>query len=264
MSILARTLIGLVLASAIAAAALRARMLTRSGAWAAAMVGTVACAAGWEWCATLLAFFLSSSLLSRWRMGTKERLTYSVVAKSGARDAWQVLANGGVFAVAALGMIVQPSQVWTLVGLGALAGATADTWATEIGTAIGGTPRSLLGWQPVPAGTSGAITLAGTAAMCAGALFLGTVAALSGFAQGSVAPVVLGGIGGALVDTWVGATMQERRWCARCALQTERLVHHCGAATEWRGGLARLDNDVVNLTSCIAGAVIALALGRLR
>jgi len=263
MSILSRALIGLALASALAFWAHRARLLTRSGAWAAALVGTVACTAGWGWCAALLAFFLSSSLLSRWRMGVKERLTYSVVAKGGARDAWQVLANGGVLAVAAIGMIVQPSQGWTLVGLGSLAGATADTWATEIGTAIGGTPRALLGWHPVPVGTSGAITLVGTAAMCAGALFLGTVAALSGFPHGSVVPVVLGGLGGALVDTWLGATMQERRWCARCALQTERLVHYCGADTERRGGVAHLDNDVVNLTSGIAGAAIALAVGRL-
>ena len=264
MSILARTLFGLVLASALAAAARRARSLTPSGALAAVVVGTVACAAGLPWAATLLAFFVSSSLLSRWRMGAKQRLTQSVVAKAGARDAGQVLANGGVFAVAALGMIVQPSPGWMLAGLGALAAATADTWATEIGTAIGGTPRTVLGWRPVPAGTSGAVTWVGTAAMCAGALFLGTVAAFSGFPHSSVAPVVLGGIGGALVDTWVGATMQERRWCARCQRETERLVHHCGASTEWRGGLARLDNDVVNLTSCIAGAAIALAVWRLR
>jgi hypothetical protein len=35
-------------------------------------------------------------------------------------------------------------------------------------------------------------------------------------------------------------------------------VHDCGRETERRGGWRGLDNDVVNLTSCLAGAAVAL------
>ncbi|MEP7381111.1 MAG: DUF92 domain-containing protein [Gemmatimonadota bacterium] len=262
MTLPTRFLFGLALAIAWALAARRARVLSASGAWSAVAVGTVTFMAGWSWMAVLLTFFVSSSLLSRWRRQTKERATLAVVEKGGERDAWQVLANGGIFALCALGTTLLPCSSWALAGLGALAGATADTWATEVGTAIGGMPRALLSGRPVPAGTSGAVTVAGTAAMLAGALFLGTTAVFAGFGKEVLVPVAVGGVAGAVIDTLLGATMQERRWCARCEQGTERLVHDCGAETTHRRGWAGLDNDVVNLTSCVAGAAVALLCGR--
>jgi uncharacterized protein (TIGR00297 family) len=160
--------------------------------------------------------------------------------------------------------VLSPSALWALGGVGALAGAAADTWATEIGTAVGGVPRTILGWRPVPAGTSGAVTVAGSVAMVAGACFIGTVAWLAGFDMRVAAAVSVGGIGGATADTILGATLQERRWCARCQVVTERRVHDCGRDTSRRGGWAGMDNDIVNLTSCVAGAVVALLCGSWR
>jgi len=257
-----RTLLGLVLATVLALAARRMRSLSPGGAWAAVVVGTCAAAAGWHWCAVLLAFFTASSLLSRWRSASKDARTVSVIAKGGARDAWQVGANGGVFALSAIGAAFAPSPWWSLAGLGALAAATADTWATEVGTAVGGTPRHIVGWRAVPPGTSGAVTIAGTAAMAAGAFFIGTAALLAGFPREVAGPVIGGGVAGAMTDTVLGATVQERRWCVSCGRATERAVHDCGRATERRGGWGWLDNDVVNLTSCVAGALVALLCGR--
>lgn len=262
MSLLLRSLLGVALAATLVLAARRARALTASGGWAALVVGGVVTAAGWHWTAVLLAFFVSSSLLSGWRREHKERETASIIEKGGARDAWQVVANGGIFALCALGVLVLPWAGWSLAGVGAIAAATADTWATEVGTAIGGVPRSLRGFQRVAAGTSGAVSIAGTAAMCAGAIFLGTTAVLAGFDQEVFVPVMIGGIAGALTDTLIGATWQERRWCTRCSLATERHVHDCGSATERRRGVAGFDNDAVNLTSCAVGAVVALLCGR--
>lgn len=262
MSLLTRFLLGLVLAATLALATRRAHALSTSGAWGAAVVGTLATAAGWQWTVVLLAFFLSSSLLSRWRREVKAVTTAGVIAKGGARDAWQVAANGGIFALCALGAVVVPSPAWGLAGLGALAGAAADTWSTEIGTAIGGAPRRLFDGHRVAPGTSGAITGAGTLAMVAGAIFVGTVAVLSGFAREVWLPVVLGGVAGGTVDTLLGATLQERRWCPRCGATTERVVHDCGAQTSRRRGWGGFDNDAVNLTSCMAGAAVALLCGR--
>lgn len=262
MTLLARTLTGLALAAAIALAARRARALAPTGAWGALVVGTAATAAGWGWCAMLLTFFCSSTLLSRWRRAAKERITGGIVDKGGERDAWQVIANGGVFALCAVGAIIVPASPWTFAGFGALAGATADTWATEIGTAVGGIPRSLRGWRPVPPGTSGAVTSAGTVATGAGALLLGTVAHLAGFDLRVVVATIVGGIGGALADTVLGATLQERRWCAHCREATERRLHDCGRETQRRSGVAGFDNDIVNLTSSLAGSAVALMAGQ--
>lgn len=257
-----RFVLALALASILSLAARRVRALSPSGAWSAVAVGTVTVLAGWSWTLVLLTFFASSSALSRWRHQAKARATSGVLEKGGERDAWQVAANGGVFAFCALGAMLWPSPAWTIAGLGALASATADTWATEVGTAIGGVPRAIWNGRPVPAGTSGAVSVAGSVAMLLGAVFLGTTAVLAGFGKEMLVPVVLGGVAGAVADTALGATVQERRWCTRCAQATERRQHDCGAETSRRRGWAGLDNDVVNLTSCVAGALVALLCGR--
>ena len=220
------------------------------------MVGTLAVAAGWSWGALLIAFFVASTLLSRVGAGRKERRVGGIVAKGGERDAAQVLANGGVFAAAALMSLLAPEWPgWTAVGAGALAAATADTWATEVGTLAGGVPRSITSLKPVPPGTSGGITVAGTLASVAGATFIGALAWVAGWPRDAVlGGAAAGGFAGATFDSLLGATLQARRWCDHCAAATERIVHGCGTPTRPAGGLAWLDNDRVNLAATLVGA----------
>ena len=70
-----------------------------------------------------------------------------------------MLANGGVFAVAALfaasGRV--PGWDWAVVAFGALAAAASDTWATEIGTLAARPPRSIVSLKVLPTGTSGGV-----------------------------------------------------------------------------------------------------------
>jgi uncharacterized protein (TIGR00297 family) len=153
----------------------------------------------------------------------------------------------------------QVAAVLTAAALGAIAASSADTWATEVGTLLGGAPRSLLTLRPVAPGTSGAVSAAGTLAMIAGASFIATAAqALS--LPGAVAIVTVGGMAGAMADSLLGATLQERRWCDVCALATERRVHDCGTMTSLAGGTAWLDNDAVNLLATLVGAAVAAVL----
>lgn len=255
----------MVLAAGIALLARRARSLSTSGAVAATIVGAACVAAGWRWGILLIVYFVASSLLSRLGGEAKARRTSGVIAKGGERDATQVLANGGVYTVAAVTSLLDPGALTSAIGLGALAAATADTWGTEIGTLAGGTPRVVTTWRPAPAGTSGAVSAAGTLATFAGALFIGGAALLLGWRGVPVAAGVAGGIMGATADTLLGATLQARRWCDACAVPTERTVHTCGATTRPAGGIAWLDNDRVNLAAVATGAItgaLVLALAR--
>jgi uncharacterized membrane protein len=143
--------------------------------------------------------------------------------------------------------------------VGALAAATADTWATEIGTLFGGTPRAPLTLRPVPPGTSGGMSAAGTAAMIAGALFIALAARALALTD-ALAVVTLAGCVGAMVDTLLGATLQERRWCDACGRATECRRHHCGADTRLAGGLTVMDNDAVNVLATLTGAALAALL----
>jgi uncharacterized protein (TIGR00297 family) len=252
---------GLLLAAAIALAAHRAGSLDRSGAWAAVGVGGAAVSAGWGWGGLLVGFFVSSSLLSRWRRHERERRTGAIVAKGGARDAAQVLANGGTFAVTVLVLGLYPTPWLAGAAAGSIAAAAADTWATEIGTLLGGTPRTLLGGHEVPPGTSGAVSGPGSAAMIAGAAAMGLLALALGLGRAAATGALLGGVAGAVADTVAGGWLQERRWCDRCSARTERAVHDCGAATRRVGGVAGIGNDVVNVVCSAVGATAGAIAG---
>jgi len=155
----------------------------------------------------LFAFFISSSLLSSRHIQRNER---------------QVVANGGVAALAAL------AGNW-LAFAGSLAAATADTWATEIGRRSPTPPRLITSWTPVPAGTDGGMTLLGTAGGIAGAGFIAGTSYLLGYPWAGV--IALAGALGMLLDSMLGATVQGRvRW---------------------------LDNDAVNLAATLTGAIVA-------
>ncbi|HWL39480.1 MAG TPA: DUF92 domain-containing protein [Gemmatimonadaceae bacterium] len=252
-------MLGALLGAAVALPATRARVLSSSGAIAGTIVGAIAVAAGWSWGFLLLAFFVPASALSRLGAEQKSASTERIVAKSGSRDARQVVANGGIFAAAAAMHLVSPSPIWMAVGIGALAASAADTWATEVGTLIGGQPRSIVSGRPVPVGTSGGITPAGTAAALAGAAFMSLAAWVVGFAV-PIHAVIAGGVAGALADSLIGAGLQERRWCDLCESSTERPVHDCGTVTRVSAGIAGFDNDAVNLACSCIGALVALVL----
>jgi uncharacterized protein (TIGR00297 family) len=257
---LTRAVIGLLCAGWIALVARRARALSPSGALAATSIGTAAVAAGWAWGIVLVAYFVTSTALSRAGRAEKERRTAAIVAKGGERDAVQVLANGLIFALSAVAMIVHPAQLWLALGIGSLAASAADTWATEIGTLYGTSPRSILTGRRVVPGTSGGVSLVGFAAAIAGALFVSLVLWATRGDLRAVRAIAIGGVAGAVIDSVLGATVQCRRWCDACARETERLVHDCGRSTRAARGLRWLDNDAVNFVSSALGGVIAALL----
>jgi len=248
-------LAGVVLASAIAFAAFQLRALTAGGALAAAIIGTIVFACGtWPYTVVLFAFFLPSIALSRF--GGERKRALRDIGKHGARDARQVFANGGVAAICALLSLRFPHAAAAYAG--AFAAASADTWATEIGTLAKQKPRSILTLKPLETGLSGGITLAGTTAQFAGALFTGIIAAV--FGLGTMVILAIAGFAGATIDSLAGASVQALRYCPLCRRDCETNPHECGTATVVRRGFARIDNDAVNFLATASGALIAYLL----
>ncbi len=259
LSLLGRAAIGLALAIVAALLARRARSLSGSGAVAAAACGTLCVIAGWRWAVLLIAYFLAATVLSWAGKDDKEARSGSVVSKGGRRDAIQVLANGGVYSLAAALSAAVPATALVWGAVGALAAASSDTWATEIGVWLGGEPRLITTGTIVRSGTSGGVTGAGLLGSVSGAAWVALCAMLAGFrGHGVLLAALVGGFGGSIIDSLLGATVQERRWCDDCAEPTERTVHRCGATTRRVGGIIRIDNDVVNLLSTAAGFVLGV------
>jgi len=227
------------------------RWLTPGGVGAAALVGgAVWWGLGWGGLVPLFAFLLTGSLLTR-------------LAGRGAvpppRTARQVAANGAVAAIAAL------MGRWP-VAAGAIAAATADTWATEIGSFSPHPPRLITTGAPVPRGRSGGVTPLGTVAGIAGGLAIAGISALvapgAGFAAEAGAAwhglgvVAAAGVVGMLVDSLLGATLQACYACPACGVVTER-PGSCHGPVALVRGVRWLDNDGVNLAGSLAGALAA-------
>jgi uncharacterized protein (TIGR00297 family) len=258
-AMLLRWLIGTAVAALVSRAARATGSLTETGAMAAIVVGSFAVAGGWSWAVLLFAFFATATALTRWRRPLKQVQATDRAAFDSARDAVQVIANGGLFALGALVLGFFPNAAIAAATVGALATATGDTWATEVGTGALATPHSMLTWQPVAPGESGGITAAGTVAGVCGAAMIGGLAFLMGHPLIVATAGAAGGIGGMLGDSILGATLQSVRWCDTCGAHTEQRVHSCGNATRHLRGLAWLDNDGVNGLATAFGAVLAAA-----
>ena len=216
----------------------------------AATVGAAALGALLAFCLALTLSYPHSALwmlgvtllltLGASRIGRKRKQALAVArhapAEHRSRDAAQVAANLGIAALAGTLVNSNGMVLAHVVLLAALAEATADTLASELGQLAGSPPRMLLTGRPAPPGTDGAISLAGTLAGIAGALAVGLVAhwAFDMPRWG----VVLGcsaGILGLFADSLLGQ-LAERR------------------------GL--LNNDAVNFLSTGAAALFALLVGR--
>jgi uncharacterized protein (TIGR00297 family) len=228
--------------------------LTPSGAFAAFAIGTVTFGVdGWPAAAVLLAFFITSSLLSR--LGSRRKRRLIDFGKQGPRDAWQVFANGGVAGVC-IALSRTTDVPLALAFAGAIAAATADTWSSEIGSLAQRGVRSILTFRPVQSGLSGGISLPGTIAQCAGAAFIALVAYDVHLAP--FWPVAIGGVAGSLFDSILGASAQALHWCPTCARPCETEIHSCGTQTKMFRGLRWFDNDLVNLLATFCGAAVAL------
>lgn len=262
---------GFLLSALIGLLAYARKALTPSGVLGAIITGTLIFGlGGWDWGILLITFFVTSSLLSAYQKSDKAQAAEEF-AKGGPRDIWQALANGGVAAALAVGNALFPHPLWLFAFVGALAEATADTWATELGVLSDETPRLITTRQLVMPGTSGGVTWDGIGAALLGAGLISTMAAWSRLRAGDAMSLVLGlgsvgalaGLAGALADSFLGATVQGIYCCDTCHKETERPVHRCGAVTRPLRGWRWLNNDVVNLTSTLIGAALAAGLGSL-
>ncbi|TVR67244.1 MAG: DUF92 domain-containing protein [Spirochaetaceae bacterium] len=251
------------------------RSVTGGGAITGALLGFLIflSGGGFYW-SILMAFFFSSSALGRIK-SSRRAVAEAITEKGGRRDTVQVLANGGLAAAMAVAHGLTGSPVFMFGFAIALAAATADTWASEIGVLSRREPLSILTMRPVPRGTSGGISLLGLTAAAGGALFIGLwfaagygiAAARTPPAGGAeswniletvilVAMITFGGFLGSLVDSVLGATVQAQYWDGLREAVTERRIDARGELNRLTRGWPGINNDAVNALSGIISTVV--------
>jgi uncharacterized protein (TIGR00297 family) len=205
-----RLLPALIVNGGFAAVAYAEGAVTRSGAWAGIAIGmAVYLGAGWEGWLMLFATFAAAVIASK--VGWERKRALGIAeGREGRRGAGNAIANCVTGAVAAVAAVTTPHQAtaWLAMVTGLTAGG-ADTVASEIGKAWGRRTFLIAGLVPVAPGTSGAISLEGTAANAAAAAAL----ALLGSAVGLITPaaipsVVIAALAGSIVESFLGATLE--------------------------------------------------------
>ncbi len=261
-----RLISGLLFSSGIGLLAYRRQSLDKSGVLGSIVSGTsIVSMGGWSWGLSLVYFFVSSSLFSSFKAREKAAVASDKFSKGTRRDLTQVAANGGLATLFALcygfshthGMRQRAQAGF----IGALSTATADTWATELGTLSKTSPRMITNGKPVVPGTSGGITPLGIAASALGACSLGYFFWIGRGLRKSLSytPLLalISGLAGSCFDSFLGATFQAMYFCPTCQTETEQQVHLCGTRTKYLRGIAWMNNDVVNGISTAIGSALA-------
>lgn len=230
-----RIAIGLALNAAVALAGWMAGTVSRSGVVAGIAIGTIVFAgAGTGAWILLLLSFGAAAVTSR--IGYKRKLQLGIAEeRGGRRGAANAVANTGLAAVAAVLAVISPYRAEALLATAvALIAGSSDTVASEIGKAFGRRTLLVVGFRPVPPGTSGALSLEGTAAGVAAAALLGLVAVRVGLVpQAMLLIVVIAATAASLIESALGATLEAPRV---------------------------LNNDLLNFVNTAAAAAIALLL----
>ncbi|HNQ95915.1 MAG: DUF92 domain-containing protein [Anaerolineales bacterium] len=256
-------LYGFLLAIVIASLAYRARSLSKSGAFAAMILGTIIFGLGGiPWAVLLLTFFFTSSALSRAFKKRKQGLNEKY-SKGDQRDAGQVFGNGGLAAAFVIFHYVYPESNIGWIGFAAsLAAVNADTWATELGVLNPTPPRMIMDLRKrVEKGTSGGVSLVGTLASLAGSALIAALASLFTANWSLFLPITLSGLAGSLFDSFLGATVQAMYFCPKDNKETEKHpLHTCGTETVHLRGWRWLTNDWVNFACGVFGTVVAFLL----
>jgi uncharacterized protein (TIGR00297 family) len=193
---------------------IRARKLTVTAALTAGIVGFVVFAgAGYNGLLLLAAFFTLGVLATAHRKDVKAALHPDGFHPQ-ARNAWQVLANGGTAALMALAALADPVHTALYHGMlaGSLAAAASDTLSSELGMVYGRNHYNILTFKKDVRGLDGVVSLEGTLAGIAGAFIIAFMYAL---AAGFGRPFFFTGLAGVLgnvADSVLGAAFERKRY----------------------------------------------------
>lgn len=227
--------------------------LTLDGAVAAALFGSISLGFGdWQAALLVLIFFLSSTLISQ-KTTIVIKETAHEYSEPERRDGIQVWANGFWFALfILLGFLTERNMFW-MGAAGSIAAATADTWATELGSKPLNVRTYLLSdFRRVPPGTDGGVSLPGTLGALGGSFLIAVVAVLIYPFQWFTAliSIFLAGFSGCFLDSYLGATLQQRNRKISLRSGDHSLSF-------------RLDNNFVNWAATGFGSLAAIIINQL-
>jgi uncharacterized protein (TIGR00297 family) len=260
-SLLIDFLVGILFGFIISSISYRFKFLTFSGSLAAFFLAVIIYGFGtWQWTIPIVTFFILSSLLSKYRKNKNESVeTY--FEKTGERDHFQVLANGGLACLLVTINYFNPSELIYIIYLSCIAAVCADTWATEIGTISKTKTIDIISFKKVKQGVSGGVSLPGILGSLAGAIVIAATS-LPWIESNHLMNLIIimsAGFIGSVSDSILGTSVQAKYICIICSSVTEKKIH-CSNETVLKKGIRWMNNDAVNFGASISGGLFSIIL----
>jgi uncharacterized protein (TIGR00297 family) len=161
----------------------------------------------WPLIYVILVFFGVGNFITRYRHSVKKR--YRV--EEGVRTSRNVFGNGGAATVYSILFFITGLPVILLGVVGAMATASADTFATEVGQAHEKNPRLITNLRKVKVGRSGAVSVPGLIASFIGAAVISLIPLFAGVDWSLFSIGTFAGFLGCIVDSFIGATIERRK-----------------------------------------------------
>lgn len=250
-----RIIIALFLSLLISLGAFFIHWVSLDGFFAASVFGTVVLGlGGWILAGLVLIFFVTGSLISRElivNIDDKRGEAFSTRFKV-RRNGLQIWSNGFWLVFFGVLWFLFQVEVFLIMAAAAVASATADTWATELGSRKQGRTVLITNFNTVEPGSDGGVSLRGILAAFWGALLI----ALSfmifnwGVSLEYVSIITISGFLGCLTDSYLGAIYQYR------LKDEDNWFNRYFTSHEYA-------NNAVNWGSTGAGALFALILMQL-
>lgn len=172
---------------------------------------------GWILSFAVIFFFISSSLLTRKKrlQGIADKKDEELLASHDLqkrRDGYQVWANGFWIAIFVILWFLLNSQAFLIAAFAVAATATADTWATELGSLHAGKTWLITSMEPVTPGTDGGVSFRGTIAALLGSAAIASFLIFFSYplGVGVIVIVFLAGFLGCIADSVLGALFRNR------------------------------------------------------
>ena len=167
---------------------------------------------GYTGLAMLTSFFILGTAATSWKKKEKALIKGHAVHQP-TRTAGQVIANGGVAALAGLSALLFPHYrpLLQIMMAASLASAAADTLSSELGMVYGRRYYHILTWQPDEKGLDGVVSLEGWLIGIAASAVIAIVYALGhGWNTRLFLVLVLSGTMGNLLDSVLGALWERK------------------------------------------------------
>lgn len=210
-----KMVIALVFSFFLGVLAYRAKIADVSALLSAALLGVLIIVFSGLYCyMLLLTFFILGGGFTKYKYEYK-KFVGSVPLNEGINSYENIFSNSMaalVFAVA-YGIFPEHSLPIIYAYMGAVATATGNTLASEIGTTSKKRPRMITTLELAKPGDDGAVSLLGELASISGSAIIGLLAYLLGVSDNlllSVIIVTVGGFFGTNLDSLLGATLQKR------------------------------------------------------